>query len=67
MSPKKIRDIKPGGFFTINGTVYQVATKGPGIMKMQDIDTGELITIDPDRSCLPLDKLSARVLIDHKK
>lgn len=66
MTPKKIREVKPGGYFTINGTVYQVATKDPGVMKMQDLDTGELITIDPERSCLPLDKRAAKILLDRK-
>jgi len=65
MNPKKIRDVKPGGYFTINGTVYQVRPKGPGVMRMQDLDTGELVPIDPERSCLPIDKRAAQILLDR--
>lgn len=67
MNPKKIRDIEPGGYFTINGMVFQVAYKIDGILKMHNIDYGDSITMNKDLSCLPLDRLSAQVLLDRKK
>lgn len=65
MTPKKIRDVSPDGYFTINGAVYK-NVKGVGVQKMQNLDTGELTTIDPERTCLPIDKRAAQILLDRK-
>lgn len=65
MKPKKLSDVKPGGFFTINGTVYKKTDAGP-VLKMDTINFGSLADLTPDRSCLPIDKRAAQILLDSK-
>jgi uncharacterized protein YerC len=65
MKPKQIKDVKPDGFFTINGAVYKRVSED-SILKMDSVDFGSPVTLDPARSCLPLDRRGAQVILDSK-
>jgi len=60
-----INDVKTDGYFTINGKVYVKQADGSANL-MSSLDTGTPADIDPARSCLPIDKRAASMLLDRK-
>jgi len=66
MKPKQIKDVKVGGYFTINGKVYSRFNDAEFKEHVGTLGATRTVELDVNRSCLPLDRLGAQVILEHK-
>jgi len=66
MKSKQIKDVKVGGYFTINGKVFSRFSETEIKEHVATLGATRTVELDPTRSCLPIDRLGAQVLLDRK-